>query len=368
MRILVVVGTRPEAIKMLPLARELKKHSRFEVFVCHSGQHEDMCRGIFEYFGIEPDIKFSVMKSGQPLCELSLRLEKSFGELFDAEKFDIVLVHGDTTTAFCASLAAFYRGIKVAHVEAGLRTHKREPFPEEFNRVAIDRMSSVHFPPTEDAVKNLEAEGIFGTQAVGNTVIDALLYTIDENYRPPILDRARGRKIILVTAHRRENLGNKMKSALLGIGDVLKARGDMFAIFPVHPNPQIRSIVKEVFDGVSNIELCEPLFVRDFHNILARSFATVTDSGGIQEEAAYLGIPVFLMRDETERAEALSQGNICLVGTDRNAIFDTFCRTVEDKKALQLMQQRSYAYGRGDTCKEIVKKLLSMERNNDIIN
>ena len=367
MRILVVVGTRPEAIKMLPLVRELKKHSRFEVFVCYSGQHKDMCRGIFEYFGIEPDIKFSVMKSGQSLCELSLRLQKSFGELFDAEKFDIVLVHGDTTTAFCATLAAFYRGVRVAHAEAGLRTYRREPFPEEFNRVAIDRMSIMHLPPTEEAVKNLEAEGIFGTQAVGNTVIDALSYTIDENYRSPILDRARGRKIILVTAHRRENLGEKMKSALLGIGDVLKSREDMFAIFPMHPNPRIRSIAMEVFENIPNIELCEPLFVRDFHNILARSFATVTDSGGIQEEAAYLGIPVFLMRDATERAEALACGNIRLVGTDRNTVFETFCRTIEDKKALSSMQQKSYVFGNGHTCEKIVKKLLSMEENNDII-
>ena len=238
-KILLVFGTRPEAIKMAPLVKKLQEMpEEFQTIVCVTGQHREMLDQVLRLFDINPEYDLNIMKPNQDLYEITSRILLGMRDVLREVQPDIVLVHGDTTTAFCASLAAFYRGIKVAHVEAGLRTHKREPFPEEFNRVAIDRMSSVHFPPTEDAVKNLEAEGIFGTQAVGNTVIDALLYTIDENYRSPILDRARGRKIILVTAHRRENLGDKMKSALLGIRDVLKARGDMFAIFPCTPIPK----------------------------------------------------------------------------------------------------------------------------------
>ncbi len=368
MRILVVIGTRPEAIKMLPLVRELKKYPQFEVVVCHSGQHEDMCRGIFEFFGIEPDIRFSVMREGRSLWELSQKLQESFNCLFESEKFDLILVHGDTTTAFCASLSAFYRGIKIAHVEAGLRTYKKEPFPEEFNRVAIDNMASVHFPPTEECVKNLAQEGIFHTQPVGNTVIDSFSYTLDEKYTSPIFENARTRKIILITTHRRENLGNKMKSALLGIRDILENRDDIYAVFPMHPNPAIRNIAREVFTNTDNIELCEPLCVYDFHNILSRAFAVITDSGGIQEEAAYLGVPVFLMRDETEREEALKEGNVCLVGTQRRVVSQTFLKISEDDATLSSMRRKSTVFGDGTTGEKIAKKLLSIAKNNDIIN
>lgn len=368
MRILVVVGTRPEAIKMLPLVLELKKHSQFEVLVCHSGQHGDMCDGVFEFFCIEPDIRLSAMRRGQSLGEMSIRLQNSFNELFDKQKFDLVLVHGDTTTAFCGALSAFYRGIRIGHVEAGLRTYKKEPFPEEFNRVAIDNMASVHFPPTEECVKNLAEEGIFHTQAVGNTVIDSFAYTLDEKYTSPIFENARNRKIILITTHRRENLGEKMKNALLGIRDILENRDDIYAVFPMHPNPTIRNIAREVFANTDNIELCEPLCVYDFHNILSRAFAVITDSGGIQEEAAYLGVPVFLLRDETERGEAVSEGNVYLVGTQREAVTQAFFQIMGDDAILLSMRRKSTVFGDGTTSEKIAKKLLSMAENNDIIN
>ena len=357
-KILTVFGTRPEAIKMLPLVLELKKYSQFEVLVCHSGQHEDMCRGIFEFFGIEPDVKFSVMRKGRSLWELSQKLQESFNSLFETEKFDLILVHGDTTTAFCASLAAFYRGIKIAHVEAGLRTYKKEPFPEEFNRVAIDNMASVHFPPTEECVKNLAKEGIFHTQAVGNTVIDSFAYTLDEKYTSPIFENARNRKIILITTHRRENLGEKMKNALLGIRDILENRDDIYAVFPMHPNPAIRNIAREVFANTDNIELCEPLPVYDFHNLLSRAFAVITDSGGIQEEAAYLGVPVFLLRDETERGEAVSEWNVYLVGTKREAVTQAFFQIMGDDTTLLSMRHKSTVFGDGTTSEKIAKKAL----------
>lgn len=361
MKIMMVIGTRPEAIKMLPLAIEMRKHGQFSLKICHSGQHAEMAREVFSFFKIEPDFCFDAMKKGQMLCEMSTRLLNYFDALFAAEKPELVLVHGDTTTAFCASLAAFYLGIEVAHVEAGLRTYNaREPFPEEFNRVAIDCISRYHFAPTELSLTRLANEGRRDAVLVGNTVIDALGYTVSKDYSSPFLSEAGKKKIILITTHRRENIGEKMRSALLGIRDVLSASDDYFAILPAHPNPAVREAVDAIFEGIKKIKICPPLPLYDFHNILARSFAVFTDSGGVQEEASALGVPVFLLRDVTERQEGEKSGNIKLVGTDRERIASEFLATVNDPEVLSKMQNKSTVFGNGDACKKIVKKLLSL--------
>lgn len=361
MRILMVIGTRPEAIKMLPLALEMRKREEFELLICHSGQHEKVAREVFEFFEVEPDFSFSAMKQGQSLCGLSVRLLNYFDVLLSELDVDTVLVHGDTTSAFCASLAAFYLGIDVAHVEAGLRTFDpRSPFPEEMNRVAIDSMSSLCFAPTSLAAENLRKEGKKSVFTVGNTVIDALKYTVRESYSSDILRASEGKKRILITMHRRESVGEKMRSALLGIGEIFENRDDLFGILPAHPNPALRAVIEEALGHIKNIKICDPLPVYDFHNLLARSFAVMTDSGGVQEEAAYLGVPVFLLREMTERPEVISGGNTVLLGTGRLAIVEGFLSYLKSGEALAKMRVRSLAFGDGDASKKIVEKLLSL--------
>lgn len=361
MRIIAVIGTRPEAIKMLPLVAEARKHKELEMLVCNSGQHGRILDEVFEFFNIKPDFTFNAMKNGQSLNELTNRLLNYFDVLFDSEKVDIVLVHGDTTTAFCAALSAFYKGIRVGHIEAGLRTHNnRSPFPEEFNRVAIDAVSDLLFAPTSLAREELEKEGRLSVFTVGNTVIDALKYTVNESYASPLLSFAKDKKILLVTTHRRENLGDRMESSLLAVRDILDSRDDFVAILPMHPNPTVHDTVERVFKNVKKIKMCEPLSLYDFHNILARSFAVFTDSGGVQEEAAYLGIPVFLLRDTTERREGEQSGNIMLVGNRRGSIVKAFENVMGDSNALEKMQRRSLVFGDGSASKKIVKNLLSL--------
>lgn len=360
MRILCVLGTRPEAIKMLPLVLELRKHRSAEVLVCDSGQHRELSKNVFEFFGVEPDFSMNIMRQGQTLGNLTVRMLQEFETIFEREKFDLVLVHGDTTTAFCAALSAFYKGIKIGHIEAGLRTYNsHSPYPEEFNRVAVDAMSDLLFAPTALAQKRLENEGRKGIYTVGNTVIDALLYTVAERYFSPILGMANGRKILLVTMHRRENLGEKMHSSMLGIKDILLAREDLFGVFPMHPNPRVREVCKNTLSDVPNIELCEPFSLCDFHNILSRSTAVLTDSGGVQEEAAFLGIPLFLLRDTTEREEGKRLGNIRLVGCERERIKNEFLSVFDDSEKLAKMRTRSLVFGDGHACERIAKIILS---------
>jgi UDP-N-acetylglucosamine 2-epimerase (non-hydrolysing) len=367
MRILVVIGTRPEAIKMLPLVIELKKREEFEILVCFSGQHKTLANEVFEFFKIEPDVVFDIMKEGQSLSELTCKLLNKFDVLFDDILPDLVLVHGDTTTALCASLSAFYRGIKTVHIEAGLRTYDvASPFPEEFNRVAIDAMASLCFAPTERAAENLKKEGKNAVFTVGNTVIDALSYTISAEYNSPILECASGRKIILLTTHRRENIGQKMLSSLKGIRGALRNRDDMLCILPRHPNPKVQSIINDVFDDVKNIKIIDALPVLDFHNILARSFAVITDSGGIQEEAAYLGVPIFILRDRSERSEVISAGNAVILGTDEDEVREKFLSCINDATRLEMMKKRNYAFGCGDSSKKIADILLKLK--NDELN
>ena len=362
MRILVVIGTRPEAIKMLPLVKELKKREGCDVIVCFSGQHKTLANEVFEYFNIVPDIMLDIMREGQGLSELTCKLLNKFDVILDDMSPDLVLVHGDTTTAFCASLSAFYKGIRIGHVEAGLRTYDASsPFPEEFNRVAIDAMASLCFAPTEGADENLKKEGKNAVFTVGNTAIDALLHTIREDYNSPALECARGRKILLLTTHRRENIGQKMLSSLKGIRDILVSRDDMLCILPRHPNPKVQSIINEVFNDVKNIKIVDALPMFDFHNLLARSFAVITDSGGVQEEAAYLGVPIFILRDRTERSEVISNGNAVILGTDGDSVKEKFLSCIDDATRLEEMRKRSYAFGCGDSCKKIADVLLQFK-------
>lgn len=315
-KIFVVIGTRPEAIKMLPLVKELKRREDFEVRVCSSGQHGDLLLPIFDYFDVAPDFAFDALREGQELLPLTVRMLEYFHGLFKEQEPHAVLVHGDTTTAFCASLAAFYTGTRIGHVEAGLRTYnKSAPYPEEFNRCAIDAMTDFFFTPTEVSAKRLESEGRGQIFVTGNTVIDALRATVRSDYPLDIPSTARGKKLLLITTHRRENIGPRMREALCAIKDVLLCRRDVYAVFPVHPNPAVKSAADEIFADVGNIILCEPLHVEAFHNILARSYLVLSDSGGVQEEASYLGKPVLLLRENTERPELKGCGNVRLVGT-----------------------------------------------------
>ena len=361
MRVLAVIGTRPEAVKMLPLIKELKKHNEIETLVCFSGQHENLADNVFELFKIVPDYRFSGLNKNRTLKKMTVAFLDFFDTIFKKTLPDLVLVHGDTTTAFCASLSAFYLGIKVAHIEAGLRTFNRfSPFPEEFNRIAIDSMSYLHFAPTAIAKNNLAKEGINSVFITGNTGIDALNYTLTDTYSHPFLKESKDKKLILITTHRRENLGEKMASALLGIRDAIKNRNDVFAILPLHPNPQIKSTANHIFENINNIKICSPLSLFDFHNLLSRSYLVISDSGGVQEEAAFLGIPLFLLRDSTERNECIHDGNAKIIGTDRKHVTKEILLALDDNSYLQKMRKKSLAFGNGRASEKIVKNLLSL--------
>lgn len=358
MRVFVIIGTRPEAIKMLPLVIELRKYSEFETKICFSGQHREMARSVFNEFEISPNFTFEESKKGRTLCEMTIEFLNYFDVLFREQKPDLILVHGDTTTAFCASMSAFYLGIKVCHVEAGLRTYNTlSPFPEEFNRVAIDSLSCIHFAPTESAAENLSKEGRKSVFTVGNTVIDALKYSLEKKISVPVLDEIRERKLVLITTHRRENLGEKMRSALLGIRDILEMREDIFAVLPVHPNPEVREVVCEVFENVKNIKIGEPLPMCEFHHLLSQSFAIFTDSGGIQEEAAYLGVPLFLLRDNTERDECRTLPSVHVIGCDRETVRGAFISFLNNEKNLMKIRTPSSVFGDGNASKYIAQYL-----------
>lgn len=367
MRILIVVGTRPEAIKMMPLYLELERHGDLDVRLCDSGQQRDMTSQMTGYFGRAAHHTLDTMMSGQSLASLSARLLDAFDTLFGEESFDLVLVHGDTSTALCASLAAFYHGMAIGHVEAGLRTHDvHSPFPEEFNRVAIDALADIHFAPTPDAAAVLLAEGRKNIFTVGNTVIDALSYTLCEEFSHPLISEAAGRRIVLITAHRRENRRSGLDKVLRAVGEVLRARRDVFGIFPVHPSPEVREAAISISE-IENIRLCEPLPIFDFHNLMRRSYAIISDSGGIQEEAAYLGIPTLVLREETERAEALERGCVKLIGTHPVDIERELSALLDLRALHESMSVSSDVFGRGGASVEIAKILLSFERKNDII-
>lgn len=355
-KVLVVFGTRPEAIKMCPLVNELKKRSSIKTFVCITGQHKEMLEQVLDAFSIIPQYDLAIMKREQTLFDItSSILEKIKGVLEDVNP-DIVLIHGDTSTAFVTALACFYMKISVGHIEAGLRTYDIfSPYPEEFNRQAISIISQYNFVPTIRSYQNLIEEGKIkeSIYITGNTVIDALKTTIKNNYQNSNLEWANDSKLILITAHRRENIGKPMENMFRAIRRVLDEHSDVKAIYPIHKNPKIRRIASCYFEGCKQIRIIEPLNVIDFHNFMNKAYLILTDSGGIQEEAPALGKPVLVMRDTTERPEGVTAGTLKLVGTSEDIIYRNFKVLLENKEVYNKMAHADNPYGDGMACKRI---------------
>ena len=354
--VMLVFGTRPEAIKMCPLVNELKKRPNFKTIVCVTGQHRQMLDQVLDVFQVTPDYDLSIMKNRQTLFDVTTNILNRIKEVLEKVKPDIVLVHGDTSTTFATALACFYLQIPVGHVEAGLRTYNiYSPYPEEFNRQAVSIISQYNFAPTALARDNLlkegkKAETIFVT---GNTAIDALKTTVRDDYKNAQLDWAKGSRLILITAHRRENLGEPMHHMFRAIRRVMEEHPDVKAIYPIHMNPVVREEANRELSGCDRIRIIEPLDVLDFHNFLSRSYLVLTDSGGIQEEAPSLGKPVLVMRDTTERPEGIAAGTLKLVGTDEEVIYQNFSELLRDKKAYDKMSMASNPYGDGHTSERI---------------
>ena len=353
---MLVFGTRPEAIKMCPLVNELKKRDGINTVVCVTGQHRQMLDRVLEAFNVVPDYDLSVMKERQTLFDITVNILNGMRPVLEAEKPDVVLVHGDTSTTFATALACFYSGVTVGHVEAGLRTYNIDsPYPEEFNRQAVSIVSRYNFAPTENSKANLVREGKdAGTVYVtGNTAIDALKTTVREDYSHSELEWAADSRLIVITAHRRENLGTPMRHMFRAIRRILEEHPDVKAVYPIHMNPVVRSIAAEELGGCDRIHIIEPLDVLDFHNFLARCYMILTDSGGVQEQAPSLGKPVLVMRDTTERPEGIAAGTLKLVGTDEGVIYDNFKRLLEDKEEYDRMAHTQNPYGDGFACQRI---------------
>lgn len=354
--VMLIFGTRPEAIKMCPLVNELKKRKGFKTIVCVTGQHRTMLDRVLEAFDVTPDFDLSIMKSGQTLFDITTAILERIGGILDEVHPDVVLVHGDTSTTFATALACYYKQIAVGHVEAGLRTYDiYSPYPEEFNRRAVGIIAKYNFAPTEHSRDNLLREGkdensIFVT---GNTAIDALNTTVRDDYTHPELEWANDSRLIVITAHRRENLGEPMHRMFRAIRRITDEHSDVKVIYPIHMNPLVRTAADEELGGDDRIRIIEPLDVLDFHNFLARSYMILTDSGGIQEEAPSLGKPVLVMRDTTERPEGVKAGTLKLVGTDEEVIYSEFKKLLEDKNAYDAMSKASNPYGDGHACRRI---------------
>lgn len=349
-KVMLVFGTRPEAIKMCPLVNVLKKREKIETIVCVTGQHRQLLDQVLEVFDVKPDYDLKIMKERQTLEDVTCNILNKIGAVLERENPDVVLVHGDTSTAFAAALACFYRQIPVGHVEAGLRTYNLySPFPEEFNRQAISIVSKYNFAPTEKAKNNLLQEGKTpeSIYVTGNTAIDALKTTVKEEYFHKELEWAKDSRMILITAHRRENLGEPMKNMFKAIKRVLDEHDNVKAIYPIHMNPLVRETAQAVFGQDDRIHIIEPLDVLDFHNFQKRSYLILTDSGGVQEEAPSLGKPVLVMRDTTERPEGIEAGTLKLVGTEVETIYKTFTELLDNPEEYKKMSQASNPYGDG---------------------
>jgi UDP-N-acetylglucosamine 2-epimerase (non-hydrolysing) len=361
-KIMLVFGTRPEAIKMCPLVLEMRSRECFETIVCVTGQHREMLDSVLQAFQVVPDHDLSIMDSGQPLFDISQKVMFGIRDVIESEKPDVVLVHGDTTTTFAAAISSFYSGVPVGHVEAGLRTYNiRSPFPEEFNRQAVDIITDFNFAPTETSRDNLLREGkrpdtIFVT---GNTGIDALKTTVRDDFTHPELDWAAGSRLIMLTAHRRENLGEPMRRIFAAIRRVVDEFLDLKVLYPVHLNPVVAKAADSAFAGHPRIRLIPPLDVLPFHNFLARSYLILTDSGGIQEEAPSLGKPVLVLRDTTERPEGVAAGTLKLAGTDEAAVYEGFKALVTDNALYKAMSNASNPYGDGFSSKRIADILMN---------
>lgn len=357
-KVMVIFGTRPEAIKMAPLVNELKKHENLKTVVCVTAQHRQMLDQVLEVFDIIPDYDLNVMKAGQSLTQITARVLEGLEKIIKDESPDIVLVHGDTTTTYAGALAAFYNKVKIGHVEAGLRTwNKYSPYPEEMNRQMVGVLADVHFAPTEISKKNLLNEGklddhIFVT---GNTAIDALSTTVKDTYHHPVLDWVDDDRMILLTAHRRENLGEPMRHMFHAIKRIVNEYDNIKVVYPIHMNPLVRNTANEIFGKHDRIRLIEPLEVLDFHNFIARAHIILTDSGGIQEEAPGLGKPVLVLRDTTERPEGIEAGTLKLAGTNEETIYALTKELLDDPLVYQSMSHASNPYGDGTASVRIVQ-------------
>ena len=367
-KVMLVFGTRPEATKMCPLVLELKgRPDQFQTVVCVTGQHREMLDQVLRAFGVTPDVDLAIMKERQTLFDITAAILEKLRAVLEAEKPDVVLVHGDTTTTFAAALCCFYLHIPVGHVEAGLRTYNIDsPYPEEFNREAVGIIARYNFAPTKRSRENLLREGkaaqtVFVT---GNTAIDALKTTVRKDYTHPQLDWAADSRLVVITAHRRENLGEPMHQMFRAIRRIMEEHPDVKAIYPIHMNPAVRQAAAEELSGCENIHIIEPLDVLDFHNFLARSYLILTDSGGIQEEAPSLGKPVLVMRDTTERPEGIAAGTLRLVGTGEEAIYRNFKELLEDRSAYDAMAHAANPYGDGFACRRIAE-ILSTGRTDE---
>lgn len=357
LKVMTVFGTRPEAIKMAPLIKELEKRDNIDSIVCVTAQHREMLDQVLEIFNIKPDYDLNLMKSNQTLTSITANVLDELNTVINEVKPDIVLVHGDTTTTLSASLAAFYNQCKVGHVEAGLRTYnKYSPYPEEINRQVTGVIADLHFAPTNESKKNLIKEGKCESDiyVTGNTAIDTLKTTVKSNYTNEIIDKIGNDRIILLTAHRRENLGDTMKNMFLAIKKIVEEFNDVQVVYPVHLNPKVRDVADEILGDNKKIHLIEPLNVVDFHNFMEKSYIIMTDSGGIQEEAPSLGKPVLVLRDTTERPEGVEAGTLKLVGTNKDNIYEATKELLTDKEVYKAMSTASNPYGDGFASKYIV--------------
>lgn len=360
-KVMTIFGTRPEAIKMAPLVKELKSRKEIKCIVCVTAQHRQMLDQVLEIFDITPDYDLNIMKHGQTLSDITSKALKGLEEVILKEKPNIVLVHGDTTTTFAGALAAFYAQVDIGHVEAGLRTwDKYSPYPEEMNRQMVGALADMHFAPTENSKRNLLAEGkkaenIFVT---GNTSIDALATTVKPDYKHAIFDWLGNSKLVLLTAHRRENLGEPMRHMFKAIKRIVNEFSDVKVVYPVHLNPRVREVADEILGNDDRIKLIEPLEVIDFHNFIAKSHIILTDSGGIQEEAPHLGKPVLVLRDTTERPEGIEAGTLKLVGTSEEVIYNETKKLLTDNEEYEKMSMASNPYGDGKASQRIVDSII----------
>lgn len=363
-KIMTIFGTRPEAIKMAPLIKKMEEDDRFQSIVVVTAQHRQMLDQVLDIFKIKPDYDLNIMKDGQTLSDITTRVMKELNAVFMQIRPDIVLVHGDTTTTFAASIAAFYHQIPIGHVEAGLRTwNKLSPFPEEMNRQVTDVLADLYFAPTEKSKENLIKENhpenaIFVT---GNTAIDAMNYTISNHYSNELLERLKGKRIVLVTMHRRENLGIPMENVFRAINRIVEKYKDVEILFPIHKNPKVRQIAQKILIESEQIHLIEPLDVVDFQNFAKRSFLIMTDSGGVQEEAPSLGVPVLVLRDTTERPEGVESGTLKLAGTDEESVFIAANTLLSDDKEYKKMLKASNPYGDGHASERILEVLAAQK-------
>lgn len=361
-KVMSIFGTRPEAIKMAPLIKELERRKEIENIVCVTAQHRQMLDQVLQTFDIKPDYDLNIMKSGQTLSEITSKVLLGLESVIKKEKPNIILVHGDTTTTFAGALAAFYNQVKIGHVEAGLRTYnKYSPFPEEMNRQMVDCMTDLYFAPTLLSKKNLLKQNIDESKiyVTGNTAIDALKTTVDRDYKNDVLDWVGDAKMILLTAHRRENIGKPMENIFKAIRRIVDEFNDVKVVYPVHLNPKVREIASKIFDGCDKVKLIEPLEVFDFHNFQNKSYIILSDSGGIQEEAPSLGKPVLVLRDTTERPEGIEAGTLKLVGTDEEKIYEETKKLLISTNEYQKMSNASNPYGDGHTSEKIAQIIIN---------